>query len=141
MPGTGACGHFTVNPILPSLGGEFTEEDFKQLETMLEIRSKLNIYDVLGVGYRYQDGQLEGSIIFCYPESSWAKEDLPLRQEMAKNGISTLSKQPYSESAFKLVDTYVHGKKLIFSVFPVNDQPKRLFNQILRRDMMFATCP
>lgn len=141
LPGTGACGHFTVNPILSSLGGELTEEDFKQMEAMLESRSKLNIYDVLGVGYRYQDGQPEGFIIFHYPESSWAKEDLPLRKEMAENGISTRSKQPYSESVFKLANAYVREKNLIFSVIPVNNQPRRLFNQILMADMMLATCP
>ncbi len=122
-------------------GGQLSQEQLAQLEERFQQPEDLHRYDVLGVGYRYQDKELVGLILMHYPDEAAAKADLDPRQRMAQEGMSFQTMQPYSQAVFSLDEARVEENNLIFRVSPVNELPQRLFQMVLMRDMGFAVCP
>jgi hypothetical protein len=122
-------------------GGQISEEQLAQMKERFQQLEDLHVYDVLGVGYRYEDKDLIGLIVMHYPDEADAQADLEARQQMAQEGISVQMMQPYSEALFSLDDASVEENNLILRVSPANELPRRLFQMVIRRDMGFAACP
>lgn len=98
-------------------------------------------YLALGVGYRYVDGKPLGIVVLSYPGADMAQADLAVRRQLANEGVSLVTNQPYRETIFTLADATVTGSSIVLSVRPVDDRPRRLFDMVNRQDMAFAVCP
>ena len=102
--------------------------------------SGLHPYAVLGIGYGRPDWDPVGRIAFGYVDPKDADADLAPRQTLADTGISQRVGQPYADAVFGVVDGRVDGAALILDVAPVEDAPRRLFDMVWVRDMIFAGC-
>ena len=138
--GMDTCLGFTQSPLLDLIGEVPDEEIVERLKAVLAQTPQLFPYEALGVGYRTEEDHPVGRIVFHYSTAEVATVDLPLRQTLAEGGFSQSRKAPYSEIFFTLVDAVAYGEDLVLTVLPVNDQPKRLFQMVLYRDMSFAGC-
>lgn len=139
--GVDTCLGFTQSPLLDLIGQVPTEEIVERLKEVLAQTPQLFPYEALGVGYRTEADRPIGLIVFHYPVAEAAAADLPLRQALAESAFSHSREAPYSEVFFTLMEAVADGEDLVFTVLPVNDQPKRLFQMVLYRDMAFAGCP
>lgn len=110
------------------------------LEEWPEI-SQVHAYTALGVGYRLEDDQVLGLIVFHYPDDKDAEADLPARQRLAQESTSPQTRQAYSKAVFILDEASVQGSDLMFEVSPVSGASRCLFDMVMRRDMLFAVCP
>jgi hypothetical protein len=70
-----------------------------------------------------------------------ANSDLPLRRDLAEFGASVQGGQPYSQVAFTMIRADVEGSDLTLTVRPIADEPRRHFQMVLARDVLFALCP
>jgi len=139
--GVDTCLGFTQSPLLGLIGQVPTEEVVERLRALIAETPQLFPYEALGVGYRTEADRPIGRIVFHYSVVEAAVADLPLRRGLAEEGVSPSRKAPYSEAFFTLVEAVADGEDLIFTVLPVDDQPRRLFQMVLYRDMSFAGCP
>lgn len=139
--GADTCLGFTQSPLLDLIETIPNEEAMARLKALLEEHAQLSPYQALGVGYCTEEGRPVGRLVFHYLTSEEAAHDLPLRRALAEEGFSQSRKAPYSEVLFTLKDATVNGGNLVFRVRPINEQPQRLFQMILYRDMGFAACP
>lgn len=69
-----------------------------------------------------------------------AAADLPGRRRLAEKGVSSRTHQPYARAVFAVVDATVDDSVVSLDVNPVDDQPRRLFQMVYARDMLFAVC-
>jgi hypothetical protein len=139
--GPESCLSFSENPLQALAGGEISEEQLAQLRELLEQGPALHLYTALGVGYRYEGDELVGLIVMHYPNADDAQADLEPRRQIAEEGLSLAARQPYPEVLFTVQEATVEGSDLVWQVSPVDDIPRRLFDMVLRRDMLFAGCP
>jgi len=139
--GLDTCLGFTQNPLVDLIGEVPNEEIVEKLKAVVAETPTLFPYEALGVGYRTEENHSIGRIVFHYPTAEAAAADLPLRRALAVSGFSQSREAPYSEIFFTLVDAVTDEENLVFAVLPVHDQPKRLFQMVLYRDMAFAGCP
>jgi len=135
------CLGFTQSPLLDLIGQVPTEEVVEKLKALVAEPPQLFPYEALGVGYRTEMDHPLGLIVFHYSTPEAVTADLPIRRALAEGAFSQSRKAPYSEVSFTLVEASVEGKDVVLTVFPINDQPKRLFAMIHSRDMSFAGCP
>lgn len=105
-------------------------------------------YGALGVGYSTEWDPV-GRIVFAYADPEAASADLRARASLAAHGTSVRSARPYAESAFTLEavqlrpsdDAQATGWSAVeLEVEPTNEMPRRLFDMVFGRDMLFATC-
>jgi hypothetical protein len=79
--------------------------------------------------------------VLHYANADHAQADLEPRRQLAQEGISLGTRQPYRETVFTVKEAFVEGSDLVLQVTPVNDMPQRLFRMIFTQDMLFAACP
>lgn len=139
--GLDTCLGFTQSPLLDLIGEVPEAEVVEKLKALVAETPQLFPYEALGVGYRTEVDRPIGRIVFHYSVAEAAAADLPLRQTLAEGGFSQHYEAPYSEAFFTLVEAVADGQDLVFTVRPANDQPKRLFQMVVYRDMTFAGCP
>lgn len=101
----------------------------------------VHAYDALGVGYQIQGDKTTARIDMTYAKPEDAKADLPVRQGNIEKGLSLSAQKPYS--AFFTLDKaeIANDKHLLFTVTPVENQPKNLWTIFSRLDLAFARCP
>lgn len=139
--GLDTCLGFTQSPLLDLIGEVPDEEVVEKLKALVAETPQLFPYEALGVGYRTEADRPIGRIVFHYSVAEAAAADLPLRQTLAEGGFSQHYEAPYSEVFFTIVEAVADVEDLVFTVRPANDQPKRLFQMVVYRDMTFAGCP
>lgn len=101
----------------------------------------LHAYQAFGIGYRYENEKPIGLLVFHYANAADAQADLDARRRLADEATSLSTRQPYSVALFTLNQALVDGSDLTLQVSPVNDLPRRLFDMVRRRDVIFAVCP
>ena len=140
--GPGACWSLSADPALASfINASDPQGLYVTLKALLTERADLHVYTGFGVGYHY-DGKLPiGAFVFHFLDPASASLDLPLRQALAESGASTQGGQLYSQVVFTVTAADVEGSDLIITVRPVGDEPRRLFQMVFARDMLFALCP
>jgi len=140
--GPGTCWSLSADPALASfINASDPEGLYAALKALLTQRANLHVYTGFGVGYRY-DGKLPiGAFVFHFLDPASASLDLPLRQALAESGASAQGGQLYSQVVFTVTAADVEGSDLILTVRPVGDEPRRLFQMVFARDMLFALCP
>jgi len=139
--GLDTCLGFTESPLLDLIGEVSDETIVEKLTALVAETSQLFPYEALGVGYRTEASRPIGRIVFHYSVAEVAAADLPLRRTLAESGFSQSREAPYSEVFLTFVEAVADGEDLVFTVRPANDQPKRLFQMVVYRDMTFAGCP
>jgi hypothetical protein len=140
--GPGACSSLSTDFALESfINATDPQSLYATLKALLTERAGVHVFTGFGVGYRC-DGELPiGSFVFHFLDPASANSDLPLRRGLAEAGASAQAGQPYSQVAFTLTGANVEGSDLTLTVRPVGDQPKRLFQMVFARDVLFALCP
>ena len=111
------------------------------LKTLLVQLSPLQAYGVLGIGYRYEDGEPIGLLVLHYASADDAQADLESRKQLVEEGYSLRVGRPYSEAILTLDTASVEGSDIVLRVNPVNDMPRRLIELGFTRDLIFAACP
>jgi len=139
--GMDTCLGFTQSPLLDLIGQVPTEEVVEKLKALVAETPQFFPYEALGVGYRTEVDRPIGRIVFHYSVAEAAAADLPLRQTLAEGGFSVSREASYSEVFFTLEKASVEKEDVVLTVLPINNQPRRLFEMILYRDMIFAGCP
>lgn len=126
------CSSFPMmSPIPSKVQDESNEEEFA-----MELQQPQG----LAIGYRYEDMQPIGIAVLHYDDASQAEADLEGRRLIATEGISLVAREPYRDILFTVEDTTVEDQNIVFSLRPFNDQPMRLVNMVLQRDVGFAAC-
>jgi len=115
--------------------------DSKKLNINVKSVSDLHAYQVLGFGYRFDNGKPLGVVIMHYPNENDARADLEARKELALNGKSRITGQPYNTTLFTLENASVEDNDIVLRLRFLNNQPRTLFEMNVRRDMTFALCP
>lgn len=141
----GFCARTGAARILEDLR-RIPESDRERVEELMERYGldqdpRIHQYEVLGMGYRQEDGKPLGLIVLQYAQADDAQADLEIRRQGIEEGHSIAFSGPYSERAFTLKDASVQGTSLVFQVNPVNEMPKRLFQMYFNLDLLFASCP
>jgi hypothetical protein len=140
--GPGACSSLFTDPVLESFISASDPKDLRAaLDALLAQRTGLHVFTAFGVAYRYDGEQPVGTFVFGFRDPSSANSDLPLRRGLAESGVSVQGGHPYSQVAFTMITASVEGADLTLTVRPVDDQPRRLFQLVLARDVLFALCP
>jgi hypothetical protein len=93
------------------------------------------------VAYRYDGNVPVGTFVLRFPDPASASSDFPLRRALAEFGASAQGGQPYSQVAFTMTAADVEGSDLTLTVRPIGDEPRRLFQMVFARDVLFALCP
>ncbi len=132
LPGSGTCTGFQP---LPFDIGDPLGSPAPSLAA-----STLHPYAAFGVGYGRPDWSPVGRIVFDYLDPLTAAADRPVREAFARTGDSVVTKQPISEVLFSVAGSHIDGPTLTLDVAPVGGLPRRLFDMVYRRDMMFAGC-
>jgi len=140
--GPGACWSLSADPALESfINASDPQGVYATLKALLAERASLHVFTGFGVGYRYNGGLPVGSFVFHFLDPASASSDLPLRRALAESGASAQGGQPYSQVVFTMTGADVEGSDLTLTVRPVGDEPRRLFQMVFARDMLFALCP
>jgi hypothetical protein len=139
--GPASCQTFSMSPLQAFAGGEISDEQLAQLKALLKESSNLHLYTALGIGYRYAGDELTGYIVMHYLNADDAQADSEPRRQIAQEGLSLTTEKPYPEVLFTVEEAKVEGSDLVWQVAPVDDMPRRLFDMLLRGDMLFARCP
>jgi len=100
----------------------------------------LHPYAAFGVGYGRPDWSPVGRIVFGYLDPLTAAADGPVREALARTGDSLVTKQPIPEVLFSVAGSHLDGSTLTLDVAPVGGFPRRLFDMVYTRDMVFAGC-
>ncbi len=111
------------------------------LKMLLDQLSPLHAYSVLGIGYRYEDGEPIGLLVLHYASADDAQADLESRKRLAEDGYSLRVGRLYSEAILTLEAATVEGSDIVLRVNPVNNMPRRLIELGFTRDLLFAACP
>jgi hypothetical protein len=111
------------------------------LDKPLTDQDRIHPYIALGVGYRYEGEKPVGLLVFHYASETVAQTDMERRRKLADEGTSMTTRQPIRETLFTVDEANVEGSDLVWRVSPVNGIPRRLFDMVWRRDMLFAVCP
>ena len=134
--GADTCGGFGLDPITSE---RLTDEQRQALQQQFAGRALLP-YDALGVAYRYDGDTPVGVVVMQYADADAAEQSVEARQNLIEQGVSLRAAQPFSEVVAALADTTLVDGTLTFRLNPAQDQPRRLFEMILGRDMLFAAC-
>ena len=140
LGGLGECIRFTPNPLLDLIGAMPTSERINDLMISLQQRELLVPYRVFAVGYEDVNGERAGTIVFEYDSSELALLDMPARLLLAEEGTSTRYDAPIAEACFTVQSCQVLDRAIVLSVYPVANQPIRLFRMVLYFDAVFASC-
>ncbi|CAN5528484.1 hypothetical protein BH20CHL6_BH20CHL6_15630 [soil metagenome] len=141
LSGAGTCEFIAPIALEPDVLERVQEE--------LAAAGPLSAYDALGVGYS-SAWDPAGRIVFAYADPEAAAADLSGRASLADTGTSVRFARPYAESAFTLEATEhratheatgMGGSAVTLQVAPTNAMPRRLFDMVISRDMLFAACP
>jgi hypothetical protein len=142
MIGPGVCSGLSADPALESLTSTSDPQDpYAALNALLAQRAGLHVFTAFGVAYRYDGVQPVGTFVLGFLDPTSADFDLPLRRGLAEFGASAQGGQPYSQIAFTMIEAGVEGTDLTLTVRPIDDEPGRLFQLVLARDVLFALCP
>ena len=140
--GQGACSSLSTGPVLEAfINASGPQEPYAALNALLAQRTGLHVFTAFGVAYRYDGEQCVGTFMLGFPDQASADSDLPLRRGLAESGVSVQGGQPYSQVAFTMIAAGVEGADLTLTVWPIDDEPGRLFRLVLARDVLFALCP
>ena len=137
------CGSMSVSAIFgPQVTAEQREELIEKLglDKAMVDDSRLHPYLAFGVGYRYKDDTPVGLIVFHYSSAATAEADLELRRQWVDEGTSLITRAPFSEALFTIEEATIQDTDLVWRVRPANDMPRRLFDMVYRRDLLFAIC-
>lgn len=117
---------------------------------LLRSRGQLHPYEALGLGYRYEDTTSSGTrtasahsaglVVMHYADARTAAADLAPRRAIATDGRSLVTNLPYREGVFTVLGAAADRGDLTLQLRPAHDQPRRLFEMFVRRDMIFAGC-
>lgn len=138
--GASTCLRFSSNPLLDPIGSTVDQSALDSLHAWLSSGESLHGYEALAVGYWHEDGLPVGRIAFVYADAIDALHDLEPRRLLAEAGGSAYSERPISEAFFTLEATSLDETAILFTVHPVNDQPRRLFQLLIHADAPFAAC-
>jgi hypothetical protein len=105
------------------------------------LRKQVHHYDAFAIGYRDQGGRPLGIAGLHFADPADAAADRQIRRGLAITGTSVRVGLPYSKSVFTLIGTSVTGGDLVFHLRPFQNQPRRLFDMVIERDVLFALCP
>ena len=140
--GPGACSILSPDPVLESfLLGSDPQGLYAALNALLAERAGLHVFTAFGVAYRYDGDVPVGTFVLRFLDPDSANADLPLRRGLAEFGASAQGGQLYSQVAFTMITADVEGSDLTLTVRPIGDEPRRLFQMVLARDVLFALCP
>jgi hypothetical protein len=140
--GPGACSSLSPDSVLESFIHASDPQDLNAaLNALLAERAGLHSFTAFGVAYRYDGDMAVGTFVLHFLDPTSANADLPLRRGLAELGASAPGGQPYSEVAFTLIRADVEESDLTLIVRPIADEPRRLFQMVLARDVLFALCP
>ena len=106
-----------------------------------ELAMELQQPQGIAIGYRYEDMQPLGLAVLHYDDASQAEADLEGRRRIATEGISLVIREPYRDAVFTVEDATVEDQSIVFQLHPFNDQPARLVQMVMQRDVVFAACP
>lgn len=140
LSGDDTCDHFAPFALEP--------DSLERAQQELAAAGPLSRYSALGVGYS-TGWHPDGRILFAYADPEAAAADLSGRANLAKEGTSVRFGRPYAETAFTLEAAELQaaddtggrgGSALTLRVAPTNEMPRRLFDMVIGRDMLFAAC-
>ena len=138
--GGSTCLRFSPNPLLDLIGTPVGESALEDLRAWLDSGDPLFAYEALGVAYRHDEQRPVGAIAFVYADAVDAEHDLEPRRLLAEFGTCARWEAPIAETCFVLEDAWVEETAILFTVRPVNDQPRRLLQMVLYADAPFAAC-
>lgn len=140
--GPAVCSSLSSDSVLEPLTSTSDPQDpYAALNALLAQRTGLHVFTAFGVAYRYDGEEPVGTFVFGFPDPSSATSDLSLRRSLAEHGVSVQGGYPYSQIAFTMITASVEGADLTLTVRPTADEPGRLFQMVLARDVLFALCP
>jgi hypothetical protein len=140
--GPGACSSLSTDSVLESfINASDPQNLYAALNALLAERAGLHVFTAFGVAYRYDGEEPVGTFVLGFLDPASANSDLPLRRGLAEFGASVQGGQPYSQVAFTMIRADVEGSDLALTVRPIADEPRRLFQMVLARDVLFALCP
>jgi hypothetical protein len=140
--GPGACSNLSPDSVLQSfIHASDPQGLYAALNALLAERAGLHVSTAFGVAYRYDGDVPVGTFVLRFLDPASANSDLPLRQGLAEFGASAQGGQPYSQVAFTMITADVEGSDLTLTVRPIGDEPRRLFQMVFARDVLFALCP
>ena len=140
--GSGACSSLSTASVLESLiHASDTEDVYAALNALLAERAGLHVFTAFGVAYRYDGDVPVGTFVLRFLDPDSASSDLPLRRDLAEFGASAQGGQLYSQVTFTMIRADVDGPDLTLTVRPIADEPRRLFQMVLARDVLFALFP
>jgi hypothetical protein len=140
--GPGACSSLSTDSVLESFTSASDPQDlYAALNVLLAERAGLHVFTAFGVAYRYDGDEPIGTFVFGFLDPVSANSDLSLRRGLAESGVSIQGGKPYSQVAFTMIGADVEGSDLTLTVRPIADEPRRLFQMVLSRDVLFALCP
>jgi hypothetical protein len=131
-PERGACSPLAVND------SAATRNEPGNLSTL---RKQIHHYDAFAIGYRDEGGRPLGIAGLHFADPADAAADRQIRRGLAITGTSVRVGLPYSKSVFSLIGTSITGGDLVFHLRPFQNQPRRLFDMVIERDVLFALCP
>jgi hypothetical protein len=142
LPGPEVCATFGPAALMDILlhGEQPDADELAAIQRQFFGEAPLHPYLGLAVGYRYMEGRPAGTIVFEYPSTEAAAEDLAARRQLAAEGQSLVAEAPIRDRLFTLESAAVSGSSLRLDVRPADDRPRRLFDMLSRRDMPFAAC-
>jgi len=138
--GRSTCLRFSPNPLLDLLGSTVGRSALDSLRAWLNSGEPLFAYEALAVGYRHEEELPIGTIAFVYADAEDASHDLEPRRLLAETGGSAHYERSITETFFTLEDAALDETAILFTVRPVNDQPRRLFQMLIYADAAFAAC-
>ncbi len=140
--GPGACSTLAPDSVLESfIHASDPQGLYAALNALLAERAGLHVFTAFGVAYRYDGDVPVGSFVLHFLDPDSANADLPLRRDLAEFGASAQGGQPYSQVAFTMIRADVEESDLTLTVRPIGDEPRRLFQMVFARDVLFALCP
>lgn len=99
----------------------------------------LHAYDALAIGYT-RAAPVIGRIVIGYDDPATEAADFSGRTTLVRSGTSTRSGKSYGDTIFTLAKARQEAGSMVFEVTPRDDQPARLFDLVIDRDMLFALC-
>lgn len=103
----------------------------------------LHRYEALAAGYSRPalTAPAEGRYVFAYRRPEQARDDLPGRSTLVRQGYPyNDDTSRYEDVAFGLSGAQVDGSRLILDVEPVGGSPVHVLRQVQISPILFATC-
>lgn len=139
IPGDTACTEYRTDALLDTPRNSTLRKNLlKQIGPELQ---QVQGYEMLGIGYRYDNGKPLVQLALTYASSTVAESEAQVRGNIVRKGISLSTQRSYADSLFTLLSTSVQDTTVVLGLQGVPPGRVRLNNLLAKRDMLVAACP